>query len=182
MVTILVTLQKVHSVKSLDEQWFTSRTSTTNSAPTTSVIEHKNFICWTSYRFEILASVIIVLFLITKCSNVCKKLKDLSHNGFHLAIEINDNRNRSMIVRLDHFSENVQSYHICCNESIHSICMNGILRPILRINWNVKILNQNLPFGWTTLKGMYRLDHLQAFRLRKMLRNQFTTYWVTLQH
>ena len=125
-----------------EDRWFTFKAPTTASAVTTMALDTLRQ-SWFDYKFEIIAGIIILYFIILKIRKWGQEYQNHPENGFTFAIEIVDREQRSIFIKLDHPVGHVQAYHIFCNEQIQFLQVGGFIRPFLEIIWNVKFFNQN---------------------------------------
>ena len=65
------------------------------------------------------------------------------------------------------------NYHICSQKLIERMEVTGFLCSHLNVIWDVKFVNLNQINSCSTIRGIYPLSHMLAYRLRKMLAQQF---------
>ena len=102
-----------------------------------------------------------------------KQIQNCSQKGFQFALEIIDRNQKSLIVPLDVFPEQIMNYHIYSDKLIERMEVTGVIRPYLNIRWDVKFFNLNQVNCWSTLRGRYPLSYILAHRLRKVLGSNF---------
>ena len=116
---------------------------------------------------------IILAIIFYRLFKAIRQIQNCPQKGFQFAIEIVDKFPKSLIIPLDTFPGLITNYRICSDRLIERMEVSDVIRPYLKIRWEVKFFNLNQINSCSTLKGRYPLSYILAHRLRKVLAQQF---------